>query len=288
MHSSPTQSLDAAGVDTPALMRPAQVEANRKPVTFRGGGFAPKPIWYVAPLVFLGLLAIWEAGSRYGVISPLVLPAPTEVYGALRNLVESGMLYKHLSASLTRLAIGFTCGTLLGTIVGVLTGLYSLPRAAFRPLVAAILPVPKIALLPLFIIWFGIGEGSKVATILFGSFFPMVIATFGGIDAVDRSLIRMGQSFNMTRASIIRKIILPSALPAILNGMRIAASISIILLVAAEMIGAEYGIGAYVLLAGNLMATDQLIAGVIVLSILGLIVSWLISLAERHFLRWRA
>ena len=116
----------------------------------------------------------------------------------------------------------------------------------------------------------------------------MVIATFGGIDAVDRSLIRMGQSFNMTRASIIRKIILPSALPSILNGMRIAASISIILLVAAEMIGAEYGIGAYVLLAGNLMATDQLIAGVIVLSILGLIVSWLISRAERHFLRWRA
>lgn len=288
MHSSPTQSLGAADIQTVTPLRPGQVETDRKPVAFRGGGFAPKPIWYVAPLVFLALLTVWELGSRYGLISSLVLPAPTEVFSALRNLVESGMLYKHLSASLTRLLIGFTCGTILGTIVGVLTGLYSLPRAAFRPLVAAIFPVPKIALLPLFIIWFGIGEGSKVATILFGSFFPMVIATFGGIDAVDRSLIRMGQSFNMTRASIIRKIILPSALPAILNGMRIAASISIILLVAAEMIGAEYGIGAYVLLAGNLMATDQLIAGVIVLSIMGLIVSWLISRAEKHFLRWRA
>jgi NitT/TauT family transport system permease protein len=215
------------------------------------------------------------------------MPAPSEALGALGDLVRSGLLFKHLSASLWRLVIGFTCGTLLGLTVGTLIGLYSLPRATFAPLVAALFPIPKIALLPLFIIWFGIGEGSKIATILFGSFFPTVIATYGGIDAVDRSLIRMGQSFNLSRAAIIRSIVLPSALPAILSGMRISASISIILLVAAEMIGAEYGIGAYVLLAGNLMATDQLVAGVAILSILGLTVSWLISCAERYFLRWR-
>jgi NitT/TauT family transport system permease protein len=155
------------------------------------------------------------------------------------------------------------------------------------PLVAAIFPIPKIALLPLFIIWFGIGEGSKVATILFGCFFPTVIATYGGIDGVDRTLIRMGQSFGLSRWDIVRKIVLPAALPAILSGMRISASISIILLVAAEMIGAEYGIGAYVLLAGNLMATDQLIAGVAMLSVLGLTVSRLITLAERRLLAWR-
>lgn len=260
----------------------------KRSVPFRGGGFAPKPVWYVAPLMFVALVLLWEFGSSNGYISPLVLPAPSEVLGAFGDLVRSGMLAKHLQASLTRLVIGFVCGATLGVLVGVAIGLYSIPRSAFKPLVAAIFPIPKIALLPLFIIWFGIGEGSKVATILFGSFFPMVIATYGGIDAVDRNLIRMGQSFNLSRMAIVRNIILPSALPAILNGMRIAASISIILLVAAEMIGAEYGIGAYVLLAGNLMATDQLIAGVATLSILGLIVSWLISLAERYFLRWRA
>lgn len=288
MHSTGNKVETPRGVTEPTPLRPVAPDVERRPVPFRGAGFSPRALWYVPPLVFLLLLVVWEAGSRYGLISPLVLPAPTEVLEAFRHLFESGMLYKHLTASLQRLVIGFTCGTILGTVVGVLIGLYSMARSAFRPLVAAIFPIPKIALLPLFIIWFGIGEGSKVATILFGSFFPMVIATYGGIDAVDRSLIRMGQSFNMSRAAIIRKIVLPSALPAILNGMRIAASISIILLVAAEMIGAEYGIGAYVLLAGNLMATDQLIAGVIVLSVLGLIVSWLISLAERHFLRWRA
>jgi ABC-type nitrate/sulfonate/bicarbonate transport system permease component len=263
-------------------------QGDRIPVAFRGAGFSPKPMRFVSPLVFFGLICFWEFGSRSGFISPLVLPAPTEVFTAFSDLVQSGKLFQHLSASLSRLVIGFTCGTVLGLVVGTAIGLFSLPRAALAPLAAAIFPIPKIAMLPLFIIWFGIGEGSKVATILFGSFFPTVIATYGGIDAVDRSLIRMGQSFNLSRWAIIRNIVLPSALPAILSGMRISASISIILLVAAEMIGAEYGIGAYVLLAGNLMATDQLIAGVAILSILGLLVSWAISRAERYFLRWRA
>lgn len=277
---SSTETVGNAAID-------AATPENGRPVPFRGGGFSPKRVRFVAPVVFLSLLVLWELGSRSGFISPLVMPAPSEALGALGDLVRSGLLFKHLSASLWRLVIGFTCGTLLGLTVGTLIGLYSLPRATFAPLVAALFPIPKIALLPLFIIWFGIGEGSKIATILFGSFFPTVIATYGGIDAVDRSLIRMGQSFNLSRAAIIRSIVLPSALPAILSGMRISASISIILLVAAEMIGAEYGIGAYVLLAGNLMATDQLVAGVAILSILGLTVSWLISCAERYFLRWR-
>ena len=136
-------------------------------------------------------------------------------------------------------------------------------------------------------IWFGIGEGSKIATILFGTFFPTVIATYGGVDNVDRSLIRMGQSFGLTWSSIVRKIILPGALPAILPGFRISAAIAIVLLVAAEMIGAEFGVGAYILLAGNLMATDELIAGVAILSVIGLTVNWSIARAERFLLRWR-
>ena len=258
-----------------------------RPVKFRGGGFLPEPRRFVGLAVFALLLFAWEVGSRAGIIPALVLPAPSEAWEAFVDLAQSGNLQKHLAASLQRLVIGFTCGTLLGLAVGTLVGLSSYARAGIAPLVAAIFPIPKIALLPLFIIWFGIGEGSKVATILFGCFFPTVIATYGGIDGVDRGLIRMGQSFGLSRWHIIRKIVLPAALPAILSGMRISASISIILLVAAEMIGAEYGIGAYVLLAGNLMSTDQLIAGVAMLSILGLTVNYLISRAEKHFLSWR-
>ena len=203
------------------------------------------------------------------------------------ELVESGLLWTHLGASLQRLVLGWTAGSLLGIAVGFAIGLFSLARASLLPLVSALFPIPKIALLPLFVIWFGIGEGSKVATILFGSFFPTVIAAYGGVDAVDRGLIRMGQSFGLSWWSIVRKIVLPGALPAILSGMRISASIAIILLVAAEMIAAEHGVGAYILLAGSLMATDRLIAGVAILSMMGLAVGWLIGRAERYLLRWR-
>ena len=259
-----------------------------QPVAFRGGGFAPRPLGPIGPAVFVVLLAVWEFGARIGWIAPLVLPAPSEAFAALAYLVETGELWQHLGSSLSRLVIGWSAGMALGVAIGFAIGLFSIARSGLVPVVAALFPIPKIALLPLFIVWFGIGEGSKIATILFGTFFPTVIATYGGVDSVDRNLIRMGQSFGLPWLSIVRKIVLPGALPAILSGMRISASIAIILLVAAEMIGAEFGVGAYVLQAGNLSATDQLIAGVAMLSVLGLVVSWLIGRAERYFLRWRS
>ncbi len=265
----------------------ASVPASAKPVPFRGGGFKTRKFGYVGPLVFIVLIAIWEAGSQTGIISPIALPAPSEVFGAFRDLVRTGQLWTHLEASLYRLSVGWFFGSLLGVTVGLAIGLFSVARAGLSPIVSALFPIPKIALLPLFIVWFGIGEGSKVATILFGTFFPTVIATYGGVDNVDRNLIRMGQSFGLSWLSIVRKIIIPGALPAILSGFRISASIAIVLLVAAEMIGAQYGIGAYILMAGAIFATDQLIAGVALLSILGLTISWLIGKAEQHFLNWR-
>lgn len=259
----------------------------RRPVPFRGGGFRPRPRTSVSLLVFVGLLVLWQLGCSSGIISPIALPSPAQAFAALLDLIQTGMLWKHLAASLQRLVLGWTLGTALGVAVGLAMGLFSLARAGMVPLVSAIFPIPKIALLPLFVIWFGTGEGSKVATILFGAFFPTVIATYGGVDNVDRTLIRMGQSFGLSWLSIVRKIIVPGALPAILSGFRISISISIVLLVAAEMIGAQYGIGAYILEAGALFATDQLIAGVAILSVLGLILSTLIGRAERYFLRWR-
>ena len=278
-------SSDAIGDD--AFAPPAADGGARRPVPFRGGGFEARPYRIVAPLVFVALVVLWELGSRYGIISNIALPAPSQAFAAFLDLVRSGMLWKHLGASLYRLALGWTLGTLFGIAAGLAIGLFSLARAGFLPLVSALFPIPKIALLPLFVIWFGTGEGSKVATILFGTFFPTVIATYGGVDNIDRNLIRMGQSFGLPWLSIVRKIIVPGALPAILSGFRISASIAIVLLVAAEMIGAQYGIGAYILEAGALFATDQLIAGVAILSAIGLAIAWLIGHAERHFLNWR-
>lgn len=244
------------------------------------------PKW-IAPLVFVVLIAVWEGLSVMGWISPLVLPSPREIFTALQELWRSGELWLHMSASLQRLAIGWSLGSVLGIAVGITIGLSSLMRAGLLPLVSALFPVPKIALLPLFIIWFGIGESSKVATIAFGAFFPTVIATYSAVDGVDRQLVRMAQSFGVSGAALVRKVILPGALPGILSGFRISVSIAIILLVAAEMIGAQKGIGTYILTAGALFRTDQLMAGVALLSLLGVTLAWLIGLFERYFLRWR-
>jgi NitT/TauT family transport system permease protein len=206
---------------------------------------------------------------------------------ALLELLASGRLGAHVGASLQRIGAGWLLGSVAGTSVGCAMGIFGLARAVGLPLVAALFPIPKIALLPLFILWFGIGEPSKIATIGFGVFFPSVISAYAAVDQVPRNLIRMAQSFGVPTPAIVRKVILPGAMPGILAGFRISSSIALILVVAAEMIGAQVGIGAFVLAAGNLMQTDQLIAGVLVLSVLGLFISWLIDLAESLLLRWR-
>lgn len=257
------------------------------PVPFRGGGFAPQRRRFAGLAVLLVVLGLWQAGSSAGLISPILVPSPAEVLRALWQLIVTGEIFGHLTASLYRLGIGGALGVSAGIAVGLAAGIFSLARSTGLPVVAALYPIPKIALLPLFILWFGIGEPAKIATIAFGTFFPMVIATAGGVDAVDRTLIRMAQSFGLSTGQIVRHVILPATLPAILPGLRIAASTGIVLLVAAEMIGAEKGLGAFVLLAGNLMATDRLLAGVVVLSLLGLCLSAAIGWLERRLLGWR-
>lgn len=261
--------------------------ATFQPVPFRGGGFAPQGRRWVGVLVFVVLLLVLEGLTRLGVISALTFPRPSDVFNTFVELWQSGLLFEHLVPSITRLVIGALIGTSLGIGLGILIGLFTLVRAGLVPLVAAIFPIPKIALLPLFVIWFGIDEASKYALIAFGTFTPTVVAAYGAVDNVDRTPIRMGQSFSMSWQSIVRKIVLPGAMPGILSGLRVSLAIAIILLVAAEMLGAEYGIGAYILQAGSLYDLERLFAGVTILSVLGLIVSALIGLLERVLLRWR-
>jgi taurine transport system permease protein len=241
----------------------------------------------VRVLALLGLVLTWELLTRTGWVSSLFLPSPSGVLEEGLDMVRSGQLFVHLLKSLERLAWGFGIGALAGVGVGVAVGFFALADAVVQPIIAATFPIPKIALLPLLILWFGIGEPSKVATIALGVFFPTVISAYSACDSVPRNLIRMGQSFGLPGRDIVRKILLPGAMPGILAGFRISASVALLLVVAAEMIGAQYGIGAFVLAAGNLMQTDQLVAGVVMLSILGLLISWGLSLVERAVLRWR-
>lgn len=256
-------------------------------VPFRGGGFAPRRIPHLGWLSFLVLVALWELACRAGLVSPFTLPAPSRVLTALVEMALSGELVRHLEASLVRLAAGWATGAALGVVVGLAIGISSVARSIGLPLVSALFPVPKIALLPLLILWLGIGEASKVATIALGTFFPTVIATASGVDQIPKSLVRMAQSFDLAPRAIVARVILPGALPGVLAGARISASIGLVLLIAAEMIGAEHGIGALILQAGHLMRSDRLLAGVVLLSILGLAIGAAIGALERRLLAWR-
>jgi NitT/TauT family transport system permease protein len=256
-------------------------------VPFRGGGFAPRRLPHAGWISFLVLVGAWEAACRLGLVSAFTLPAPSRVLLALREMAVTGELGGHLGASLGRLATGWAMGALLGVATGLAIGTSSLARSVGLPLVSALFPVPKIALLPLLILWLGIGEASKVATIALGTFFPTVIATAAGVDQIPRSLVRMAQSFDLGPRAIVTRVILPGALPGVLAGCRISASIALVLLIAAEMIGAEHGIGALVLQAGHLMRTDRLLAGVVLLSVLGVLIGATIGALERRLLAWR-
>jgi NitT/TauT family transport system permease protein len=260
---------------------------HERKLAFRGGGFLIERRTWISVAAFVALVALWQLVTGTGLVSPIFLPSPTRVVRALWDLAVTGDLWRHLSASLVRIGYGWLIGTAFGVAVGLMIGLFTASRAVGLPLVAALFPIPKIALLPLLILWLGIGEGSKVATIALSVFFPTVISTYSGVDSVPRNLIRMAQSFNVPLWRIVAQVLLPGALAGMLAGFRISIAAALLVLVAAEMIGAQYGLGAFLILTGNMMQTDRLMAGVVVVSVLGLSMSLVVGQVERRLLRWR-
>src|SRR6478735_11930580 len=256
-------------------------------VRFRGAGFVPASSRYGGWIALALVIAIWQAAGSAGLVNALFLPTPASIVRAIYQLAVSGALWQHVSASLLRIGVGWLLGTAAGVVVGFAIGLSRLARGVGITFISALFPIPKIALLPLLILWLGIGEEPKIATIALGVFFSTAISVYSGVDNVPRNLILMAQSFNVPFHAIVRRVIWPGALPSILAGFRITASVALLLVVSEEMIGAQYGIGAFVLQAGNLMQTDQLLAGVVILSLFGLVVGKLINMLEARLLHWR-
>lgn len=244
------------------------------------------PNW-VSIVSILFLLTIWELICQSGVVSSLFLPAPTAIISALLQMIADGEIGVSLAASLYRILAGFFIGSLVGLAVGLVTGTSALMDKIGTPIVNAIYPIPKIALLPLFILWLGIGELSKVTIIALGVFFPVAMNTYSGVKNVDTLLLKVAASFNTSWWMTMKSVVLPNALPMIFAGLRLAAGTSLLLLVAAEMIAAQVGIGALILHYGDLMITDRLMAGVIVLSLLGLVFNLILQFLERKAIPWK-
>lgn len=244
------------------------------------------PHWF-SIISLLGFLLIWEAICRCGIISTLFLPSPSQIIAAFMDMLSNGEIAASLTASLYRILLGFVIGSLFGLSIGMLTGISALANKIGTPILNALYPIPKIALLPLFILWLGIGELSKITIIALGVFFPVAMNTYSGAKNVDTLLIKVAVSFNASPWKIIKTVIFPGSLPMIFTGLRLAAGTSLLLLVAAEMIAAQVGIGALILHYGDLMITDRLMAGVLLLSLLGLLFNILLHWLERRAIPWK-
>lgn len=245
---------------------------------------APSP--WTAPVVFLALLLLWELCSRTGLVSSLYLPSPSSIGAAFLLMAADGELYGAFINSVGRILGGYAIGSLLGIALGMLFGISRQARAVGMPLVHFLYPVPKLALLPLFILWFGIGETPKLILIAMGVFFPVLINTYSGVTRMPVIYTKVSVICQLTDRQYIRRVVLPAAMPSIFTGLRLGAGISLILLVAAEMLAAGKGIGALVLHYGDLMLTDRLMACVVLLALMGLVFQAVLNWLEKRYIPW--
>lgn len=244
-----------------------------------------EPAWRaIVPVL---LIVLWQAASSLGVASEFVLPSPASVLAAFRELWQSGDLQDALKISLARAALGLLVGGGAGLLLGVAAGLSKPAERAFDGVLQMLRTIPFIALVPIFVVWFGIGEVSKVALIVGAALSPMYLSTYHAIRGIDPKLLELGRTFRLSRRHQIRLIILPMALPGILVGVRYSAAIALLALVAAEQINASAGIGYILNNANQFQRTDIIIAGILVYALLGIGVDALLRYVERKALAWR-
>jgi len=238
----------------------------------------------------LGLLlfiALWELLPRSGIVSDAYLSPPSAVLASIAQLIAQNLLWKHIAASLQRslwgLLLAISAGVLLGLLMGTLRRLERL----LDPVLQLFRQTSAFALFPVFILFLGIGELSKVAIIFWASFWPVLLSTIGGVKQVDRLLINSALSMGATRRFIFFKVVLPAASPSIFTGVRLAGAYCITALVAAEMIGAHSGLGFLTLNSQETFQIPTMYAGILMLAVLGLLLNYVLALLEQRLLRWR-
>ena len=235
----------------------------------------------------LALLLLWEVGALLGLIPAGTLAAPHAVLRTFLEMVVSGELPEHLLISFGRVVAGLTIGVSLGAILALTSGLSRQGEVAIDSPVQMLRTLPTLALSPLFIVWFGIGETPKIALIAFGAMFPIYLNLYSGIRGVDVRLLDAARSFGLTRPDLIRHVVLPGALPSFLVGLRYSLSVSVLILVVAEQINASRGLCYLISNARDFMRTDVIVVCLLIYAGLGLAADLIVRLLERRALAWR-
>ncbi|ACK49739.1 binding-protein-dependent transport systems inner membrane component [Methylocella silvestris BL2] len=235
----------------------------------------------------VGALLVWEIAVRLGWAQGRLMPAPSVIASNLAQLAASGDLWLHIRATLLRVGAGFALGVFAGTTLGVLAGASSLGRALIDPTLQGLRAIPSIAWVPLFILWFGIFEASKIALIAVGVAFPIYLGIFGAILAVDRKIIEAGRSFRLEGVALARRILFPAVLPHYVVALRSGLGLGWMFVVAAEFMGASEGLG-YLLVDGQQLGKPaQIIAAIFTFAVLGKATDALLVAASAPFLRWQ-
>jgi sulfonate transport system permease protein len=238
-------------------------------------------------LLPVSLALAWEFIVWRGWSSGRLVPPPSKVFATILDLARSGELWLHIKATLTRVTLGFGFGVIAGTMLGAVSGYWTLARRLLDPTVQALRAIPSLAWVPLFILWLGIFETSKIALIAIGVFFPVYLGVMGAILSVDRKIVEVGRTFRLSGPAMIRRILLPAVLPAYVVALRVGLGLGWMFVVAAELIGASEGLG-YLLLDGQQLGKPaQILAAIVIFAVLGKTTDWLIEIASHPFLRWQ-
>jgi len=243
--------------------------------------------WWLPAGVVAAALAIWEWQVGTGSLSALFFPAPSAIALTLVRLLTSGELATHLSATLSRLFLGFALGGLPSLILGLTMGWSRRLRAVVDPFIAAAHPVPKIAVLPLIMIIFGIGESSKVVVVAVATFFPMLINTMAGVRQISPIHFEVAQSYGASVFKVFTRVIAPGSLPLVLTGARLALNVALLVTIAVELVAAQEGLGEMIWFAWQTLRTEELYASLIVIAALGIILSLLLQYLTARLVPWQ-
>ena len=265
----------------PAEVAPAPSSAS---VARAGSGRLLRPA--LGLLLPVAVAVSWELAVRQGFASGRLVPPPSVIFQTFADLARSGELALQAGATLSRVIAGFAFGVVAGTVLGAITGYSALTNRLVDPTLQALRAIPSIAWVPLFILWFGIFEASKIILIAVGVFFPVYLGVMGAVMSVDRKIVEVGRAFRLSGTAMVRRILLPAVMPAYVISLRAGMGLGWMFVVAAEFMGASTGLGFLLIDGQQLGKPAQIVAAIVAFAILGKATDWLIVLLSAPFLRW--
>lgn len=237
-------------------------------------------------ITFAAFLLIWELAARAGWISSTFFPPPTKIWDAILKLIGNGEMASALGATLLRFAVGLISGSLMGALLGLMMGWWPRLQVFLDPFIAAVYPIPKIAIFPLLMIIFGLGEGSKFVAILLAAFFPMLVTSLAGVQQINKVYFEVGQNYGARGWQVLTHILLPGSLPSLMTGLRLSTNMAFVIAISVEVISAKTGLGVLLWFGWQTFRVNELYAVLVVISLLGIVLNYLLERLTQGLIPW--